>query len=102
MAKQTKEITSVEDLVTEKRAFISNILGATAILFLAWISISVTQLSASSKVQERELVNMNKYFTVILEIQQRKLDSHVNNDKIHVYNANIINGLKPQGEDDGH
>lgn len=75
----------VTDAKTEKRALYGNVIASLAVLFLAWISITVTDLAASSKIQERELVNMNKYFTIVLELQQRQIDGHVNNDSIHSY-----------------
>ena len=97
MPKERRKKVAVSDILIEKRALIGNILASLAVLFLAWISVNVTELTVSSKVQERELVSMNKYFTTVLETIQKQLDSHVSNDKIHFYNTK----LQAKGDHDG-
>jgi len=85
MKKERRKKINVADIITEKRALIGNVLASLAVIFLGYISTHVTMLTTSSKVQERELINMNRYFTVILEIQQRNLDSHIENKRMHPF-----------------
>lgn len=85
MIKERRKKVNVTDVLTEKRALIGNVLAGLGVLFLGYIATNITTLTTSSKVQERELINMNRYFTVILEIQSRKLDGHIGSERMHPY-----------------
>ena len=80
-----EKITNVSDVIIEKRVLISNVIASLVVIFLGYISLHVTGLSVSSKVQATQLINLNDKFSLMIEGTKEQMDRHIDNSRIHSY-----------------